>query len=67
MEQLKNKYYKFTLEDKQFSLVEQIVFTIFNDVYQRSGMLDGIDEDTQEEILEKWIEKVKIIMIKQPK
>lgn len=56
---LKDKYYQYILEDKEFSLVEQIVFTIFNDVYYRNGMLDGVDEDIQEEILEEWIEKVK--------
>lgn len=59
MGQLKDKYYEYVLEGKQFSLVEQIVFTIFNDVYQRKGMLDDVDEEIQEEILEEWIEKVK--------
>ena len=55
---LKDKYYGFVVKDKKFSLVEQIVFTIFQDISGRKGMLDDVDDDIQEEILEEWIEKV---------
>ena len=55
---LKDKYYDFVLRDKKFSLVEQIVFTIFDDVSGRSGMLDGVDDEIQEEILQEWMDKI---------
>ena len=58
---LKDKYYDFILRGKKFSLVEQIVFTIFDDVSGCKGMLDGVDDEIQEEILEEWMDKIRKI------
>ena len=57
-----NSYYQYTLEDKEVSLPEKIVFDIVKDFTDRRGLRqewDNIDDDIQCEIMNTWIEKTK--------
>lgn len=42
------------------TLEERIAFDIFNDLSDRKGILDDVDQEIQNEILEEWIDKIRI-------
>jgi hypothetical protein len=59
---LKQKYYKYILKGLPVSKEEEIVFSILNNLTDRSGIgdeWDGIDDEIQEEIIAEWIDIVK--------
>lgn len=58
---LYDKYYDYIVEDeKDVSIEERLVFELFHDASGRSGMIDDIDSDIQNEILTEWVDLVRI-------
>jgi hypothetical protein len=56
---LRTEYSDYFLEHKPTSQVKMILFDIVSDFTDRRGLRqewDNIDDDIQEEILEKWLE-----------
>ena len=45
---------------RDISLEERIAFDIFEDLRGRKGLVDDVDSEIQSEILETWIDKIKI-------
>jgi len=45
---------------RDISLEERIAFDIFEDLRGRKGLIDDVDSEIQSEILETWIDKIKI-------
>ena len=45
---------------RDISLEERIAFDIFEDLRGRKGLIDDVDSEIQTEILETWIDKIKI-------
>lgn len=58
MATLKDKYYKYILNNKEFTPAENIAFQILADMTDRRGFRqawENVDEDIQEEIIQTWI------------
>lgn len=55
---LKDRYYEYTLNKLGVTTAEAIVFDIVSDLTDRRGLRqewDNIDDDIQEEIIQKWV------------
>jgi len=59
LKRLLDKYYDV---DDSWNKEEKIIFGIYSDISDRGGLdseLDGIDDETKEEMLQEWLDIVK--------
>jgi len=62
---LKDEYYEHVLDKKDFGKVKNAVFQLVSDLKDRRGLSqewDQIDDDIQDEIIETWINIVRVNM-----